>query len=324
MKEREYVTLHELTGQESCKKKRNFCGEDIEEKKGLHYKKAVMQRRFIDSLLGVNDIAACQKLILKILSRITENEILEALCDVEPGNVPMSGKASTAKRKLETAGLKWEDALELAGRKKEEVLSDSRVRKIMELQDAHTAEGLQEAVQKNQEKDALDAMVLYGMEEAFKTLAYPMDIQRTLHARDAANQVSRYLKSEQRKLAKCRAMDIPLTGRMTVCVTPDYRYETGDTIEVLKLKSSKPTVSQKAAESDLGLYALFRYGCMLVPVGEKRLVKASYYFLRKNNDAAENMDDDFFNTKGGNIVTLAGMYENKAGIEEEEEEGGKF
>lgn len=91
-------------------------------------------------------------------------------------------------------------------------------------------------------------------------------------------------------------------------------------IEIIKLKTSKPNVTQSQAITDLGLHALLRYGRLLVAPGEKALIQASYYFLRKNSDSSsmENpkFDPDFFDLKGaGNIVSLSEVYENVPGFQ---------
>ena len=96
-------------------------------------------------------------------------------------------------------------------------------------------------------------------------------------------------------------------------------------IDVIKLKTSKPNVTQAQAYKDLGLHAMIRYAQTLVAPGEKAFIQASYYFLRKNNDSSSmenpNFDASFFDLKGaGNIVSLSEVYENIPGTSEDLEE----
>lgn len=99
---------------------------------------------------------------------------------------------------------------------------------------------------------------------------------------------------------------------------PEPEQEKGEAmtkIEVIKLKTSKPSITQSQATEDLGLHAMLRYGRMLVSPGQKAYIQASYYFLRKNNDSSSmespNFDKEFFDLKGaGNIVSLSEVYTN--------------
>lgn len=154
---------------------------------------------------------------------------------------------------------------------------------------------------------------------AFEEIPYTSNRQRELHAADALRQIFRYTtgeKSLKRSLIPGMPADVDMGNGLTVSVNPDYIVVNGDNIEVIKLKTSKPSISQSSADKgDLGLYSLLLYGRQLVPPGNKANITASYYFLRKNNDSSSqdsaNFDEDFFELKGGrNIVEMNETYEN--------------
>ena len=150
--------------------------------------------------------------------------------------------------------------------------------------------------------------------EQFKELPYASEKQRLIHAKDALRQIKRYVSCEKRRLLKAVPQDVDLGHGLTVSCNPDYVFVDGDAIEVIKIKTSKPNLSQSGAYDDLGLYAMLCYGRLLVVPGGTAKIRASYYFLRKQNDSfseeTANFDSDFFLTTGGrNIV---GVYEEYA------------
>ena len=152
------------------------------------------------------------------------------------------------------------------------------------------------------------------LEGKMESMSYPSDAQKAIYIADAYRQIMRYLNSEKRQLTQAISAWVSLGDELKVRVNPDLVFMTNEEIEVIKLKTSKPNVTQRGAYEDMGLYAMHLYGRSLVPVGEKRIVKASYYFLRKANDSASkdasNFDEDFFlNTGGRNIVSVSGEYE---------------
>ena len=160
------------------------------------------------------------------------------------------------------------------------------------------------------------------LKEQFEEVDYASNKQREMHAHDAYRQIFRYLSSEKRNLMHGVHASVEMpdsNGNVLVAdVIPDYISVTENTIEVFMIKCSKPSLTQKAAHNDLGLFALFCYGKALVPPGHSKTIKASYYFLRKENDRHSKddpkFDMDFFNLTGGrNIVSIVGEYENNPG-----------
>jgi len=151
------------------------------------------------------------------------------------------------------------------------------------------------------------------LKERMDGIEYPNEEQKRIHVADAARQVSRYLGCEKRSLTVAAPMTVSLSKNTNVLTNPDFIYVTSDQIEVIKLKCSKPTLSQRDAYKDLGLYAMHLYGRALIPPEETRKVTASYYFLRKANDSNSKeeprFDEEFFNNTGGrNIISIVGEY----------------
>lgn len=157
------------------------------------------------------------------------------------------------------------------------------------------------------------------LKAAFEDIPYPSDEQRSIIAHDAFRQVARYVGCEERTLLPGATLPVTI-GSLTIKAKPDYVH-LGQEIEVIKIKTSKPNVTQKAAKEDLGLYSMIAYGRTLVAPGQTKTIKASYYFLRKQNDRAggdePNFDEDFFqNTGGRNVVSLVENFTNDGSVPE--------
>lgn len=161
--------------------------------------------------------------------------------------------------------------------------------------------------------------VSYALKRGFLKIKYPSALSREIHAEEALNCIFRYINSEKRTPFFYQSKEVELYG-ILVDVSPDFVFFNKDgEIEVVKIKASKPKLTQrgkgkKGAENDLGLYAMLKYAEQLVPYGEQRTIKASYYYLRKDNDRSGkesvfNFDADFFDTnKGKNIISLSKEY----------------
>lgn len=101
-----------------------------------------------------------------------------------------------------------------------------------------------------------------------------------------------------------------------VKVRPDaVFYNTDDSIDLVIYRIGKPNMTQKGSKRDssvkncLELYFLLQYGKELVPDGETRIIRANYYFLRKDTDRNNgSYDPDFFSGAGNNIVSLEQVY----------------
>ena len=168
-----------------------------------------------------------------------------------------------------------------------------------------------------------------AVKAAFKDLEFSSEKQRDVRVKDAAKQIIRYVDSENRMgmLTEGTLATVMLGQGLGLSVTlkPDFvSFDSSrKTIEVIKICCSKPNVSQRGASSDLGLYAMYRYGVALVPAGESFVVKASYYFLRKDTDRNSyrvyHFSEDFFSPEGNNVVSLEAKYTNRLPGDDEEE-----
>lgn len=152
----------------------------------------------------------------------------------------------------------------------------------------------------NFERDELKDLVSQGVENKLK-------------AQEVTRDLARYLKSETRKPVIAHTKYF-IVGDEKVKVCPDFIFDDGQTIEVVFIRSSKPDVTMRGKKNDTGVNQSLElwYGIIYgrayakhVPGGEKRNIKSSYYFMRKDTDRAfGSYDMDFFSKTGKNIVYL--------------------
>lgn len=125
-----------------------------------------------------------------------------------------------------------------------------------------------------------------------------------------ADCLTRYVKSEVRKgNVNVSAKDVPVSPEYMVHTKPDAIFETQNSIEAVKFFMGKPKVTQTGKKQDLSvlkcpeIYALYLYAKSLLKPGESKVIKGSYYYMRKATDTASSfLDNDFFSGYGGNIV----------------------
>lgn len=163
------------------------------------------------------------------------------------------------------------------------------------------------------EEETLDYMKGQALE-----IGFPVKEQAKAKADEWLNMAARYANCDQRIHEFGFPMDIEIAQDVHVTCCPSYIFR-GDRrhhyIEVVKLVTGRPTLTQKAAGTDLQLYIMLLYGRKLAAEsGISQPVRASFYFLKKNNDSLDdehpNFDSDFFDTKGaGNIVTVEDYYD---------------
>lgn len=143
---------------------------------------------------------------------------------------------------------------------------------------------------------------------------FPTTQTKRIKCDETAVCIGRYLQSEYRRkdffLKEIESKDLNIYG-LDVSVKPDMVIVKPTSIEVIKIKNSKPTVSMStkagnSANNCLELYSMFCYGRSLLKSGENKTVIASYYFLHKDNDSVERniFDEDFFDKKGKNVVFI--------------------
>ena len=156
------------------------------------------------------------------------------------------------------------------------------------------------------------------LQKEFTEINYASNRQRELQAYDAYRQVARYVGSEKRPLMPGIQTIVSLGQGLTVTTAPDYLYVTDKSIEVIRIKCSKPSLTSREVYTDLGLYALLCYGRAMLPGGMKKTITASYYFLRKSSDRASgekpNFNENFFDNASENIISIQEEYDNIPGF----------
>lgn len=119
----------------------------------------------------------------------------------------------------------------------------------------------------------------------------------------------RYARAETRQAIMVDALEIPVNADYFIRVKPDAVFNTATKIEAVKYFSGKPAVTQSGRKQDLSvlkcpeIYGLFLYAKSLLKPGETKVIRGSYYYMRKSTDTSKGMiDPDFFSGDGGNVV----------------------
>lgn len=149
-------------------------------------------------------------------------------------------------------------------------------------------------------REELRDLVSQGVEDRFK-------------AEEVTRDLGRYLDSETRKPMIAQAKYFEICGEK-ILVRPDFIFDDGNTIEVVFIRASRPNVSMRGRKNDTGvnqsleLWFGLIYARSLredIPGAEKRNLKSSYYFIRKDTDRSYGLyDRDFFSKSGKNVVYL--------------------
>ena len=153
--------------------------------------------------------------------------------------------------------------------------------------------------------------------------------EREAHIRDAVREIYRYVDYEKGPLTAAVPADIEVGANMIVKVTPTFikakaemrfifvsegRKKAKDiqidgSIEVIKVKTGKPKDIRKA-DTDIGLWSMILYGRKFVRPGQKVVIKASYYYLRRSDDSFQKgIFEEFEEDK--NVVSISELYEGK-------------
>ena len=160
------------------------------------------------------------------------------------------------------------------------------------------------------------------------------DQQAKEQAYDTTCQILRYVNSENRKPMYLNGREIVMPTGKVVYVKPTEVFISTNTkgqriIEVVKIKTSKPKISQTKAENGhedaIVLEELLKFGQTLLSKHGEEYVIASVYYLRKDSDKYSdtnglngNFDENFFDLKnsatgskgGKNIVKIIETYRN--------------
>lgn len=153
--------------------------------------------------------------------------------------------------------------------------------------------------------------------------------EREAHIEDAVREIYRYVDYEKEPLTAAVPVDIEVGANMIVKVTPTFikakaekRFvyvregkrkakdvQIDGSIEVIKVKTGKPKDIRKA-DTDIGLWSMLLYGRKFVRPGQKVIVKASYYYLRRPDDSFQKDKFEKFE-KDKNVVSITELYEGK-------------
>ena len=152
------------------------------------------------------------------------------------------------------------------------------------------------------------------LHKSYEDIPFDSPIQRELQFEEAWRDIERYVHSEERKPIDAIPEDIELGYDVEVKVTPDFIFLDKDNkeVEVVKIKTSRPKISESKKYQSLELYSLVLYARTVFPDADFTRI-GSIYYLRKETDSLHHMthprfDDDFFlDAKGkgtSNVVSL--------------------
>ena len=153
--------------------------------------------------------------------------------------------------------------------------------------------------------------------EEISTDLMSQGIENPLEQKKAVRDLLRYLmgQSKNDKITVPETRYFVVNGER-VKVSPTLVFERDNEIEVVTVRTGKPTVMQRgkkrdaSVESSLEMFFNLIYARSLVKSGEKKIVKSSFHFLRKNTDKAgiaSHYDSEFYGAPAdGNVVTLNG------------------
>ncbi len=155
------------------------------------------------------------------------------------------------------------------------------------------------------------------IDDFFKNSNLPTDETKRAQAVDMKHCINRYLACECRKAIFPAAQEMDIFG-INVLVNPDMVFVSGASIEVVRLRYSRPKLKTKvnknsnslSGRDSLEMYALLQFGRSFIAKGHNATVTASTYYLRKSNDSMKNgvFDSDFFDTKGKNVISVSELY----------------
>lgn len=150
-----------------------------------------------------------------------------------------------------------------------------------------------------------DELVDEGIEESFQM----PEKTREQRIKRLSSILKRYARSEVRHADILPSKDITINSDYGIHVKPDAVFNDPSMIEAVMYFAGKPVVTQSEKKQDLSvlkcpeIYGLYLYAKSLLQPGETKVIRGSYYYLRKNTDTSKGMTDpDFFSGDGGNVV----------------------
>lgn len=137
-----------------------------------------------------------------------------------------------------------------------------------------------------------------------------------LRRKELSDNIMRYVKCERRKPLDGRFSGYVDKAEYRIRVKADEVFDDGNELEGVLYRAGNPSITQNGSKRDASvntcteLHLLIEYLKQLVPEGETRTLKASYYFMKKHGDSTGQRNPDFFDAHGGNVVTLEDVYTN--------------
>lgn len=178
----------------------------------------------------------------------------------------------------------------------------------------------------------------------YEFLDMPTETTKQMQAKDDIRDIERYLHCEYRRPVinghpvvdlcntgfECQ-MDFMFKGYQTIKTNKHkegrkwvYDEETVFVLEAVRLFTGKPTVKESSKILDTGISTRLELYVMLKAMehiakeeypGQQIMLRASYYFLQKEREDDKKYSEEFFDSKGGNVITLQSYVDDMSNVD---------
>ena len=178
----------------------------------------------------------------------------------------------------------------------------------------------------------------------YEFLDMPTETTKQMQAKDDIRDIESYLHCEYRRPVinghpvvdlcdtgfECQ-MDFMFKGYQTIKTNKHkegrkwvYDEETVFVLEAVRLFTGKPTVKESSKILDTGISTRLELYVMLKAMehiakeeypGQQIMLRASYYFLRKEREDDKKYSEEFFDGKGGNVITLQSYVDDMSNVD---------
>ena len=178
----------------------------------------------------------------------------------------------------------------------------------------------------------------------YEFLDMPTETTKQMQAKDDIRDIERYLHCEYRRPVinghpvvdlcdtgfECQ-MDFMFKGYQTIKTNKHkegrkwvYDEENVFVLEAVRLFTGKPTVKESSKILDTGISTRLELYVMLKAMehiakeeypGQQIMLRASYYFLRKEREDDKKYSEEFFDGKGGNVITLQSYVDDMSNVD---------
>lgn len=178
----------------------------------------------------------------------------------------------------------------------------------------------------------------------YEFLDMPTETTKQMQAKDDIRDIERYLHCEYRRPVinghpvvdlcdtgfECQ-MDFMFKGYQTIKTNKHkegrkwvYDEETVFVLEAVRLFTGKPTVKESSKILDTGISTRLELYVMLKAMehiakeeypGQQIMLRASYYFLKKEREDDKKYSEEFFDGKGGNVITLQSYVDDMSNVD---------